>query len=298
MKVGIDIGGSHIGIGIVDNENKLIKKYEKDFYEWEKEKIIFVIEEYIKDMLNAIKEDYEIEMIGVAIPGTTKDGIILKTVNLKIVNYDITYFLKTIIDVPVVVRNDGKCAILAEFDNLCKKDEKMKNANILFLNIGTGIGGGVIYEGKLLKGHEYEGFEMGHMIVKAGGLQCKCGKRGCFEKYGSILEHKNRIKNRLNIDENINGDELRKIMYDREKEIEDLNEEYVSDLALGISNLINIFEPDTIVIGGGFTHFKDMFMKKIEERLLNSEYLFNRRDNLDFRIAELGNDAGIIGSTM
>ncbi len=298
MKVGIDIGGSHIGIGIVDNENRLVKKYEKDFFEWEKEKIIFVIEEYIKDILNTIKLEFDIEKIGVAIPGATKDGVILKTVNLEIRNYDITYFIKTVVDVPVTVRNDGKCAILAEYDYLCKKDEQLKNANILFLNIGTGIGGGVIYEGNLLKGHQFDGYEIGHMIIKADGLQCKCGKRGCFEKYGSILEHKNRVKNRLNIDDNINGDELRKIMCDREKEIEDLNEEYISDLSLGISNLINIFEPDIIVIGGGFTHFENMFMDKIKERLLNSEYLFNRRENIDFRTASLGNDAGIIGSTM
>ena len=179
-----------------------------------------------------------------------------------------------------------------------KKGELRSDSNVLYLNIGTGIGGAVIYNSKLLKGNKFDGFEFGHMIIKENGIPCNCGKNGCFERYGSILEYKNRVKQRLNIDSNINGDELREIMNSEKDKIEDLRRQYISDLCIGFSNLINIFEPDTIIIGGGFTHFSYMFLDDIKYELINSNLLFNKRDDIDIRIAELGNDAGIIGATI
>ena len=298
MKIGIDLGGSHIAVGIVNNENEIIKKIEKNFTEEEKKNIIPALEEYLVDEINKIKEEYKVEMIGIAIPGAAKDGIILKTVNLGINNYDIASVLKNVIDVPVTVRNDGKCACLAEYNNLLSKGEITKETNMLLLTIGTGIGGGVIYNGKLLQGKQFDGFEMGHMVIKADGLPCKCGNKGCFEKYGSIVEHKRKLEHRFNIDYNISGDELRELMKQEPQKIADLEEEYVSDLSLGISNLVNIFEPDVIVLGGGFSHYRHIYVDRIKERLLNSSLLFNKRDDIDIRIAELGNDAGMIGASM
>ena len=299
MKIGIDLGGSHMAIGLVDENRKIIEKYEKDFTEQDKKNIINVVEEYIFKIIQDIKNRYpnEIEKIGIAVPGTVKDGKIIKTVNLNINNYDITSTLKENLNLPVFLANDGKCACIAEYNNLVEKENLSKDLNILLLNIGTGIGGGVIYNGKLLKGKNFDGFEFGHIVIKENGIPCKCGKQGCFEKYGSILEYKNKVKQRLNIDYNINGDALRKIMDLRKNEIEDLKTEYISDLALGISNLINIFEPDILVIGGGFTHFSYMFIDDIKNLLINSNLLFNKRNDIDIRIAKLGNDAGIIGAT-
>lgn len=206
--------------------------------------------------------------------------------------------MKSIINVPISVKNDGKCACLAEYENLVKHELNGNVDKVLFLNIGTGIGGGIIYNGKLLEGSQFDGFEFGHMTIERNGIQCNCGKRGCFEKYGSILEYKNKVKNRLNIDVNVNGENLRKIMEERQREIEDIREEYIYNLCIGISNLINIFEPDTIIIGGGFCHFAYMFMEDIKKVLINSNLLFNRREWIDIRIAKLGNDAGIIGATL
>ena len=140
--------------------------------------------------------------------------------------------------------------------------------------------------------------ELGHMIIKANGIPCKCGKSGCFERYGSILEYKNKVKQRLNISKDINGEPLRDLIKSRKNEILDINEQYISDLAIGISNLINIFEPDLIVIGGGFVHYSSIFENDLKDILLNSTLLFNRRNNIDIRYAKLGNDAGIIGATI
>ncbi len=298
MKVGIDLGGSHIAIGVINNKNEIIEKHEKDFSEDEKKQIISTIETYIIDTVQEIEKHYEIENIGIAVPGVAKDGVILKTVNLGINNYNIAKILNGKLNKSVNVRNDVKCACLAEYDNMLKKAPELKNVNMIFLGIGTGIGGGVIYNGKLLQGNAYEGFEIGHIIIKENGIPCKCGKKGCFERYGSILEFKNKVKARLNIDQSINGEPLRDIMNSRREEFEDLRKQYVQDLSIGISNLINIFEPDIVVLGGGFTHFSYMFIQDIKEALLNSALLFNRRTEIDIRIAELGNEAGIIGAVL
>lgn len=300
MKIGIDLGGSHLAIGLVDDNKKIIERCERYFTNQDKEDIVKVIEEYISNVVQDMKNKYpnEIEKVGIAVPGTVKDGKIIKTVNLNINNYDITSALKESLNLPISLANDGKCACIAEYDNLIETEKISKDLNVLLLNIGTGIGGGVIYNGELLKGRNFDGFEFGHIVIKENGIPCRCGKRGCFERYGSILEYKNKVKQRLNIDYNINGDDLREIMALRENEIEDLKTEYVSDLALGISNLINIFEPDILVIGGGFAHFSYMFIDDIKNLLINSNLLFNKRNDIDIRIAKLENDAGIIGATL
>lgn len=297
MKIGIDLGGSHIGIGVIEN-NEIVEKIEKPFTDEEKTKIIEVIEKFIVETVKEYEKKYDIESIGIAIPGRTKDGIVLSTPNLGIKNYNIGNILFKKLNKDIEVRNDCKCSCIAEFNNIVKNDPKLKEANMVFLGIGTGIGGGVIYNGKLLEGHNFEGYEIGHMIINENGIPCRCGKNGCFERYGSILEYKNKVKQRLNLSQDLHGDPLREILENRKEEIKDINEKYILDLCIGISNLINIFEPDIIVLGGGFSNFGYMFIERIKEKLLNSNLLFNKRENIDIRIAELGNDAGIIGATL
>ena len=123
-------------------------------------------------------------------------------------------------------------------------------------------------------------------------------KLDVLKDIGSILEYKNKVRERLGISSDINGDPLRDIMNDRKDEFLDIYKQYISDLAIGISNLINIFEPDVIVIGGGFANFGAMFKNSLKDAIVNSNLLFNRRNDIDLRIAELGNDAGIIGATI
>ncbi len=306
MDIGIDIGGTHMAIGVINEKEEIIKKYEKDFTFEDKSNIISTIEKYIEETIKAIKEEFindvsgnreRIGKIGIAVPGSTKDGIIYKAVNLGIENYNIAQSIMKKTGLPVQVINDSKSACIAEYDNLLK-DKRNKVKNMLFLAIGTGIGGGVIYNGKLLTGTNYDGYELGHIVIKENGIQCNCGKKGCFEKYGNILQYKNKVKERLNIPQEVNAQPLRDIMNPRANEIEDLRQQYISDLAIGISNLVNIFEPDAIILGGGFTHFAYMFMDDLKDKLINSTLLFNRRDDIDLRCAELKNDAAMIGSIL
>lgn len=297
MKIGVDLGGSHIGFGVIENDT-IIEKFEKDFTNEDKAHIIEVIENYIIEKVKELEEKYDIESIGIAVPGSVKNGTISKMVNLGISNYNIKQRLEESLNIKVNVRNDAKCACIAEFNDMVKKDASLSSANIVFLSIGTGIGGGVIYNGKLLEGHKFDGYEIGHMVIKESGLPCKCGKYGCFERYGSILEYKNKVKQRLNIPQEVHGNTLREILDNHKQEILDINNQYISDLSLGISNLINIFEPDIVVLGGGFAHFSYMFKDKIIDSLINSSLLFNRRESFDLRVAELGNDAGMIGASL
>lgn len=225
-------------------------------------------------------------------PGTIRQGVILRSVNLQVTNYDIAKSLKEKLGVEVLVRNDAKCAAIAEY----KYGKNRNKKNMLFLALGTGIGGAFIYDGKLLTGSCYEGYEFGHMVIKENGIKCNCGKAGCFEKYGSILCFKRKCIERLGLSYDISGTELRATIDERKKEIEDIICEYVKDLALGISNLINIFEPDITVIGGGFARYDYMLLEPLKEEILQGNLLFNKREDIDIDVASLGNDAGMIGA--
>lgn len=293
VSIGIDIGGSHVAIGVVDSLGKIIKQHEKDFTVKEKEHLIDVAIEYIGKIISELKQKYQFSKIGLGIPGTMRNGIILKSVNLGIENYNIKKILEEKTGLKVNIKNDTKCALIGEYKfGTCKKYQ-----NVLFLTLGTGIGGGYIYKGEIMAGSEFDGFEIGHMVIKENGIKCNCGKNGCFEKYASILVLKNKVIERLNLSYDISGIELREIMKNRKNKIADIIDEYTNYLSIGISNLINIFEPDAIVIGGGFARYDTMLMTPLKEKLLNSNLLFNKRKDIIIQPAELGNDAGIIGAS-
>lgn len=296
IKVGIDLGGSHVAIGVVNEEGALIEQHERDFTKKEKEEnlIVEVAKEYIVKIILYLKDKYNFTKFGIGVPGTISEGVILKSVNLGIEKYKIKEQLEKATGLEVKVKNDAKCAAIAEY----KYGEAKKYKNVLFLTLGTGIGGAYIYQGELMEGSIFEGLEFGHMIIKKNGLQCKCGKKGCFEKYASILVFKNKVIERLNLPYDLSGPELRKIMNENSEKIEDIKQEYIKNLSIGLSNLINILEPDAIVIGGGFARYDYMLLDRLKDALLNSNLLFNERKNLDLLVANLGNDAGIIGASL
>ncbi len=294
INVGIDLGGSHVAIGIVDKNGKILDQYEKDFTVEEKKDLINVATKYIIENINMLKKQYSFSKFGIGVAGAISNGIILKSVNLGIVNYNIKQKLEEATKVKVIVKNDAKCAAIAEY----KFGDCNKYQNVLFLTLGTGIGGSYIYQGNLMAGNSFEGFEFGHMIIKAGGVPCRCGKNGCFERYGSILVFKNKIIERLNLSYDISGPELREYMRISLDKIDDLIEEYLNDVSIGISNLINIFEPDCVVIGGGFARYDYILLAPLKNKLLNSNLLFNKRDVIKLQTAKLGNDAGIIGASI
>ena len=294
MKIGIDLGGSHIGVGVIDNKNFIIEKVEKRLLNKDKKDIKSIIESYIIKNVKEFSSKYKITEIGIAVPGTIKKEQILKSVNLGVKEYNLVENLKKEIQLPIKIRNDAKCAALAENTIGALKDYKRS----LFLTLGTGIGGAVIINDKLLDTGDLPGCEFGHMIIQKDGIRCNCGKKGCFEKYASMKALKTNLRDALGLDENTRGQELLDMLRKNKDNyvINKIVDEYIEYLSIGISNLIDVFEPEAVCLGGSFVYFADVLLEKLKNNIQRKKYLFNIRKELIIIPAALGNDAGIIGS--
>ena len=301
MKIGIDIGGSHIGVGLVDKKGELISKESRDIniskiYDEKRVEslIIDIIENEIKILLE--RNDFtvgDISKIGVAVPGSPKEGKIRNLVNLHIKEFNLEEELKNKYNVNVKIKNDGKCAGIAE-----KKYGSLKKySDCIFLCIGTGVGSSVFLDDELLEPKQNPGFEFGHMVIDKNGRKCNCGKNGCFETYASMKRFKAEAISRFNMSDNTEAEEVQ--MYIREninkKNVKEFIEEYLTNVSIGLANIINIFEPQAISFGGSFSYYCDIFLPTLNEKL--DKLKFNKDTKVDLVTAKLKNDAGIIGAT-
>lgn len=142
------------------------------------------------------------------------------------------------------------------------------------------------------------GFEFSHMVIDKNGIQCNCGKRGCFETYASIKRFKEKISEEYNLN-TMNGEKVREfIKSNTESKLQDIINNYIENLSIGISNIINIFEPEAICIGGSFAEYEEIFEEPLKNTLIEGNLLFNKRDDIIIKHAKLKNDAGIIGATL
>lgn len=299
MKIGIDIGGSHVAVGLINQTGTIICKSEQSISNKMNEDdfpktLINVILEQIQKVLEESKKDItSVNLIGIAVPGMVSKTSIIKAENLHIKDLPIVEEINKFYNIPIELRNDAKCAALAE-----KEYGSLKKAkDAIFLTLGTGIGGAVFLNGELLVPRKYEGFEIGHTTIEKNGIQCNCGRKGCFEKYASMNALKEKIARKLG-KERISGKELEDILKNQEDlEITNIVEEYIEDLCTGIANLINIFEPEIISIGGSFAYYEKTLLNKLISRL-EQEEIFNKNNMPKIVLAKLKNDAGIIGSVL
>ena len=305
MKIGIDLGGSHVAIGLVDDNSEIIEK--RTYYTSEKKNQS--IEDYIVDCIyKGIKEILdstslqlkEITQIGIAAPGSPRDGHIKNAVNLGIEDFNIAEELNKKLsknkDITIKVINDGKSAALAE-----KQIGSLKEfSDCVFLCIGTGIGGACFINNEFLVPKRNPGFEFGHMIIKKDVELCNCGNKGCFEAYCSKGKFKTKMQKLLNIPGYIGAKDLiAKIKENMDnEEVRTLLEEYIDNLAIGISNIINILEPEAISIGGSMSHYEELIFDGLKEKINSGVYLFNKSNPPKIFSAKAGNDAGIIGATL
>lgn len=301
MKIGIDIGGSHIGIGLIKGQ-EIVAKKEKDFHREDRKNSEKTIIDSIKGMITELLNENNLsietmERIGIAAPGTISNGVIVSAGNLGLKNFEIISTLQKIYQIPIQLRNDAKCAALAEKVYGTMKDYD----DCVFLTIGTGIGGAAFLGGKLLEPKKYAGFEFGHMILNKGGRVCSCGKQGCFEAYSSIKALKNKVTQTLDVDSDISGQYLREelIANHREAVKEDV-EEFLEYLKTGIGNLIEIFEPEIVCLGGSFSYYKDNpifdeLLKKLHEDGVRDSHIESLPSIV---VAQLKNDAGMIGAVI
>lgn len=299
MKIGIDLGGSHIAVGLVDHKGQVLYKKEHNFSQEEKLRIEENIVQIIVNLINEILQTnhliiQQIELIGIGSPGAIVNGQITNTTNLNIKKLNITERLKKYFNTKIIVKNDGVCAALCEkeYGSLKQYD------NCVFLCLGTGIGGACFINGALFKTGKDRTFKIGHTSIEKNGILCGCGNRGCFEKYASMKVLKSKIIERFNLEENTHGKVILGLMEEKkdDPEMKTIVQTYVADLATGISNVIRLFSPEAISIGGSFVHYKEILLPLLVKELQEREHARIQFPNI--LTATYENEAGIIGATI
>ena len=314
-RIGVDLGGTNIAVGIVDENHKiLIKDSIPTNAGRPGEEIVADMASLSKRLLDKLGLTADdIEYAGIATPGLVNcdEGIVEYANNLKFMNFPMAKIYKKHLPVKeVYVANDANAAALAE--TLCGKAKGARHA--VMITLGTGVGGGVIIDRKIYTGFNFAGAELGHTVIEHNGRLCSCGRLGCFEAYCSataltkmteeklseckikglptkmteLYEKHGRVTARTAFDAMKMGDKHAKAVVDS----------YISYLACGISNLINIFQPEVFLIGGGVCNEGDYLLKPLIDIVDREQYSRNseREKKTKIMIAELGNDAGIVGA--
>jgi glucokinase len=315
--IGVDVGGTNIACGIVDDNGTIlykdsIKTESGNGYETVIENIAALIQNVCKSAGVSLSE---VERIGVGCPGCCNQntGIVELCVNLgwrdvPLVR-DLSELLKPCINNPpsITIENDANAAAYGEFVAGAAKDAE----SAAVITLGTGVGSGIILNGKLLHGMNFAAGELGHMVIVANGEPCGCGRNGCFEAYSSatglirmtklamsshpdsqmhdVAEKAGKIGARTAWDAMRLGDVAGTAVVN----------DYISYLACGITNVINIFQPDIVCIGGGVCNERDYLLVPLKELVAKQVYSRDSaKENTEIAICELGNDAGIIGAAL
>lgn len=307
--IGIDLGGTNISAGIVDeNGNILVKKETPTMNGRTAEDILDDMAELAKALIKELQiEVSDIESIGIGMPGTMdkQKGISIYANNLNFRNVNVIDEMRKRIDLPCYIENDANCAAIGE--NVCGIAYGSKN--LIYITIGTGVGAGIIINGKVFDGSFGGGGEAGHMVIVAEGEECTCGRKGCWEAYASAsaLRREGRIaaakypnsKIYDLVDGNIKLIDAKTVFdaYDLGDEIAlKIIDKYIKYLAIGLVNLVNIFQPEAIIIGGGVCAQGDKVIEPLI-KILN-ERVYGGELKTKICVATLGNDAGVVGAAM
>lgn len=310
LYLGIDLGGTNIAIGLVDDKGKLISK---DSIPTNKDRDYT---EIVKDMADLSiyiikRNSYElkdIKSIGIGCPGTidSEKGIVIYSNNIKFNNVPIRSEMQKYIDLPVFIENDANCAALAESVSGAAKG----TTNSVTITLGTGIGSGVIIDNKIYSGFNNAASELGHTTLILGGKECTCGRGGCWEAYASataliratqdaLRENSNSVINKM-----IKGDMEKidaKIPFDAAKQGDKIGsmliDKYIEYLSAGLTNVINAFQPEVLVIGGGVCNQGEYLLEPVNKLVKQNMFCKEVRQT-EIKVAKLGNDAGIVGAAM
>ena len=301
MRIGIDIGGSHIGVGIISEKNVIIAKREHDIVNVEN---ITDMRDYIVDnikiLISQVLKDVGapscvISKIGIATPGKVKDNIIYDMYNLGIKEFNLGRTLEEYYGAEVTIRNDAKSAALAEkyIGNMQEFDD------CVFLCLGTGIGGATFINGRMLEYTKDWGSEYGHMIIQRDGIECMCGNKGCFEKYASMKSFKEGIIKLFDLDKRFDSREillfLKQKLMQNDIEVKKYIDNYIDNIIIGISNICNILEPEAICLGGSFVYFEEILYNRLIQKIELNNHQYKTPKIV---LAKLGNDAGMVGALM
>lgn len=307
MYIGIDLGGTNIAVGAVSEEGTLLDKASLPTLAGRSYKEIVAD---MADLCRQVTADLggmeNVKAIGIGSPGAidSKNGVVVFAGNLSLEKAPIAEEMKKHFDIPVHLENDANAAAYGEYI-ACGDNAD----SFVFITLGTGVGGGIIIDKKIYRGFNGASAEIGHMTLKMGGRKCNCGNCGCYEKYASVTALREQTEAAINenpasmmkgwVQENghISGRTAFECAANGDKTAIEVRDTYIRYVAEGIVSVVNIFQPELVVIGGGISKEGDTLLKPIKEFV--SKHEFNKyMPKTDIRIAHLFNDAGIIGAAM
>lgn len=293
LPLSIDVGGTSIKVGLFDNNGKLLKKYSVPTIITKGNDDRNVINQII-DIIYKEKDENDILSVGIGMPGPVIDGVVLGAHNLHLNEINLQNIIKAEFpDLYIKVLNDANAACLGE----AKFGSGFGYKNIVLITIGTGIGCGIMINNKIIEGKSGSTGELGHICVEKDGLLCKCGKTGCLEKYASASAISNLATRRYNeYGKSVEEVTCEEVFKDYERgfnpAIQAVNEACYY-LAIGIGNIINILNPDVIIIGGGVSEAKELLLEPIKFYL--KEFTFYGTKETLVVTAKLYNDAALYG---
>jgi glucokinase len=307
--IAIDLGGTNIKAGIIDENGLTIRK---ESVKTGKDR---TSSEIINDMANLCKyiskEEKipfdKIEAIGIGAPGSidSKNGVIVYSNNLNWDKVNLTEQLQKLTGKRAFVTNDANAAALGE----AKYGSGKNYSDSVLITLGTGVGGGIVIDGKLFEGYKSAGAEVGHMVIIENGEQCTCGRKGCFEAYSSATALIRDTKNSMKYHKNSKMWEIAE--YDIEKADgrtaflaarqgdpfgKEVVEMYIQHLSEGIVNLVNILRPQVVILGGGVCNEGEYLLNPLKELVSLKMYGGCEYAPVELKIASLGNDAGLLGA--
>ena len=310
-KLGIDLGGTNIVAGVVDKKYKIVAKAScKTAVPRPESEICDSMAEVAKKAVEKAKLTMDdIESVGIGVPGAVnpKTGVIEYSANLFFHNWEVVEMMEERLGKKVHIENDANAAALGEY--LAGSAKGARNA--VAITLGTGVGGGIIVDGKIYSGSNFAGAELGHMVIVKDGKECACGRRGCWETYASatglinltkqkILSEKLEFSYMLKLCDGdinkVNGRTAFDAMRDGDPTAKSVVEEYISYLSCGLVNIINIFQPDVLCIGGGISNEGENLLGPVRSYVERERYTKHNDKQTVICKCTLGNDAGIIGA--
>lgn len=308
--IGIDLGGTNIVAAVVDEKYNIIAKAKTPTAVPRSAELIF------DDIAKVCKEAVEkagltmndISSVGLGTPGTVNsDGVIEFANNLNFDNVPAKdMIIERLGDKPVYVANDANCAALGEAYAGCGNGAK----NFIAVTLGTGVGSGVIIDGKIVTGVNNAGGECGHMVIVVDGEACTCGRHGCWEAYASATALINQTKKAMeqypdSVMHQLAKEEGKvsgKTAFDamRRGDMAGIKvvDQYIKYVACGIINLVNALQPEIICVGGGICNEGETLLRPLRRYIEAERYSVYSKIQTKILKAELGNDAGIIGAAI
>ncbi len=306
--IGIDLGGTNIAAAVVDENGVIYGRSKRKTNAPRDYKAIFDdMAECAKDAakMSGISFD-DIESVGIGCPGAVnkEDGIVEFSNNLDFYDVPIVSYMENALNKKIYVENDANAAAWGEFLAGIGKGTD----NMIMITLGTGVGSGIVENGRLLRGAYGKGAELGHMVINLNGEKCTCGRKGCFEAYASATALINQTKKAMKANPqsemwticgkklaNANGQTAFKA---KDAVAKKVVSEYLGYLAEGIVNIVNSFQPEIVCIGGGISHEGKKLLTPIEKAIEKKSFARFGKEQSKVKLATLGNDAGIIGAAL